>query len=76
MSPDQFRLFLSDHQGHSEVDMADAERAIDQVLHNKSQQSGGTTGMDLQGFFHYLLRDDLNGPVLSQALRWKTAFLE
>ncbi|KAI4372929.1 hypothetical protein MLD38_011109 [Melastoma candidum] len=73
LSPDQFRLFLADHQGHSEVDLADAERAIDQVLHKKSQLPGGTAGMDLDCFFHYLLRDDLNGPVLSQVHHDMTA---
>ncbi|KAF5467434.1 hypothetical protein F2P56_017259 [Juglans regia] len=70
MSADQLRRFLVEHQGDMDSTVADADRIIEQVLHERRDAS---EGLSLSDFFHFLFHSDLNGPIKSQVHHDMTA---
>ncbi|KAL8257485.1 hypothetical protein R6Q59_029526 [Mikania micrantha] len=65
MSPEKFSRFLIDLQGEERVTMEDVERVMDRVL-DPSLTELTRYVFTLNDFFHYLLLDDINGPIKTQ----------
>ncbi|KAF7849660.1 hypothetical protein BT93_L0417 [Corymbia citriodora subsp. variegata] len=75
MGKDQLRRFLVEHQGEpSGAAASEAERVVEQALHTRFHLvPDHKQGLTLDDFFHYLLRDDLNGPFSCQVHHDMTA---
>ncbi|XP_048231396.1 phosphoinositide phospholipase C 6 isoform X2 [Ricinus communis] len=74
MSPDQFRRFLVLHQDLVDCTLADAQRIVEDVINKRHHITKYTRyGLNLDDFFHFLLFDDINGPIIPQVHHDMTA---
>ncbi|XP_024990257.1 phosphoinositide phospholipase C 6-like isoform X2 [Cynara cardunculus var. scolymus] len=62
MLPDTFLRFLIEFQGEESTTMEDAQDIMDRIL-NHSRSHLTRYAFNIHDFFHYLLLDDLNGPI-------------
>ncbi|KAL8242276.1 hypothetical protein R6Q59_012578 [Mikania micrantha] len=65
MPPDKFLRFLIDFQGEEGTTIDDVERIMDRVL-NLSLSHMTRYVFTVNDFFHYLLNDEINGPIKTQ----------
>lgn len=65
MSPDKFLRFLVEFQREEGVTIDHAERVMDRIL-NMSRSHLTRYDFTVNDFFHYLLNDDINGPIKTQ----------
>ncbi|KAJ9160325.1 hypothetical protein P3X46_025736 [Hevea brasiliensis] len=71
---DQFRKFLVLHQDMVDCTLADAQRMVEDFINKRHHASKCTSlGLNLEDFFHFLLFDDLNGPIIPQVHHDMTA---
>ncbi|XP_050211249.1 phosphoinositide phospholipase C 6-like [Mercurialis annua] len=74
MSSDQFRRFLVLHQDMMDCTLADAQRIMVDVINKRHHITKyARNGLNLDDFFHFLLFDDINGPILPQVHHDMTA---
>ncbi|KAH7855255.1 hypothetical protein Vadar_022922 [Vaccinium darrowii] len=77
MSAEQLVRFLVEFQGEEVCSVSDADRIIHNVLDRRQHPTKSTRqGLTLDDFFHFLLFDDLNGPIRSQVHHDMTAPLQ
>ncbi|KAI3731141.1 hypothetical protein L1987_62324 [Smallanthus sonchifolius] len=75
MSPDNFLRFLIEFQGEERITIENVERIMDRVL-NPSRSNLTRYVFTVNEFFHYLLLDDINGPIKTQPHHDMTAPLQ
>ncbi|XP_071732765.1 phosphoinositide phospholipase C 6-like isoform X7 [Rutidosis leptorrhynchoides] len=75
MSPDKFLRFLIEFQGDRGTTSDDVERIMERVL-NLSKSHLTRYVFSVNDFFHYLLLDDINGPLKTQVHHDMTAPLQ
>ncbi|KAK9059712.1 hypothetical protein SSX86_020416 [Deinandra increscens subsp. villosa] len=75
MSPDKFLRFLVECQREEGTTIEDAERVMDRVL-NLSRSHLTCYAFTVNDFFHYLLNDEINGPIKTQVHHDMTAPLQ
>ncbi|XVE52497.1 hypothetical protein DITRI_Ditri02bG0126800 [Diplodiscus trichospermus] len=74
MTAEQLKWFLVVHQGEVDSTLEDAERIIEQVVNRRHHVTGfARHSLNLDDFFHFLLFDDLNGPITTQVHHDMTA---
>ncbi|CAN0837976.1 Phosphoinositide phospholipase C 6 [Linum grandiflorum] len=67
MSAVHLRNFLIEHQNEADYSLQDAERIVAEVLQRRHHLTRyARNGLNLDDFFHFLLSDDLNGPINTQ----------
>lgn len=68
MSVEQFRRFLVLHQDLMDCTLADAQRIVEDLIKKRHHETKykNRRGFTLEDFFHFLLFDDLNGPIIPQ----------
>ncbi|KAK1415502.1 hypothetical protein QVD17_31284 [Tagetes erecta] len=75
MSPENFLRFLIEFQGEEGVTIENVERVMERVV-NPSRPNLTRSVFSVDDFFHYLLLDDINGPIKTQAHHDMTAPLQ
>ncbi|KAG8644879.1 hypothetical protein MANES_10G012800v8 [Manihot esculenta] len=75
MSVEQFRRFLVLHQDLMDCTLADAQRIVEDLIKKRHHETKykNRRGFTLEDFFHFLLFDDLNGPIIPQVHHDMTA---
>ncbi|KAG5239952.1 phosphoinositide phospholipase [Salix suchowensis] len=74
MTADQLRRFLVLHQDELDCTLADAQRIVEEVINRRHHLTRYSRySLNLDDFFHFLLYDDLNGPITSQVHNDMTA---
>ncbi|KAG9133613.1 hypothetical protein Leryth_023102 [Lithospermum erythrorhizon] len=74
MMADQFLKFLVDFQGEKDMTLADAERIMQHVHNTKHHLTKNIRkGLSMDDFVHFLLQDDLNGPIKTEVHHDMTA---
>lgn len=67
MRPEQLRRFLAVHQNEVRWKVAEAEKLVEEVINRRHHLTKyARHGLTLDDFFHFLLSDDLNAPILTQ----------
>ncbi|KAG6765444.1 hypothetical protein POTOM_029486 [Populus tomentosa] len=74
MTADQLRRFLVLHQDELDCTLADAQKIVEEVINRRHHLTRYSRhSLNLDDFFHFLLYDDLNGPITSQVHNDMTA---
>ncbi|CAK7325860.1 unnamed protein product [Dovyalis caffra] len=74
MTADQLRRFLVLHQDELDCTLAEAEKIMEEVINRRHHLTRYSRhSLNLDDFFHFLLYDDLNGPITSQVHHDMTA---
>jgi len=67
MMADQLRRFLVLHQDELHCTLAEAKKIMEEVINRRHHLTRYSRhSLNLDDFFHFLLYDDLNGPITSQ----------
>jgi len=67
MTADQLRRFLVLYQDELACTLADAQKIVEEVINRRHHLTRYSRhSLNLDDFFHFLLYDDLNGPITSQ----------
>ncbi|PNT17379.1 hypothetical protein POPTR_010G188900v4 [Populus trichocarpa] len=74
MMADQLRRFLVLHQDELHCTLAEAKKIMEEVINRRHHLTRYSRhSLNLDDFFHFLLYDDLNGPITSQVHHDMTA---
>ncbi|KAF9676931.1 hypothetical protein SADUNF_Sadunf08G0054600 [Salix dunnii] len=74
MTTDQLRRFLVLNQDELDCTLADAQKIVEEVINRRHHLTRYSRySLNLDDFFHFLLYDDLNGPITSQVHNDMTA---
>nr|TKR74603.1 phosphoinositide-specific phospholipase C family protein [Populus alba] len=74
MMADQLRRFLVLHQDELDCTLAEAKKIMEEVINRRHHLTRYSRhSLNLDDFFHFLLYDDLNGPITSQVHHDMTA---
>ncbi|KAJ8769431.1 hypothetical protein K2173_002921 [Erythroxylum novogranatense] len=74
MTAHQLLQFLVESQEEEHHTLEEAERIVEEVIHRRHHITRCVRhGLNLDDFFHYLLHDDLNGPIIPQVHQDMTA---